>query len=349
MINNIDSNISSSKRVEYYDVCKGIAAFCVILQHFININHTYLQENILFSILQYFHMPVFFFISGYFGKSSIKNKSFKILLKEKFRRLVIPFFSWSALSICLKCLLLLKNGEFMFRTCLFQIVKVIIYAESVWYFIAAFFCFILAKLMFIITKENRFLIFIGCIIIMLIPVKINFLVIYKIQELFIFFILGIFISNTLIDSIRNFSKRHFLSVFMVGCVLLIPLSKAYYVSVDSWIYFIIIQVIFDLCGLLFVTTIISEIVGRISILKNIMNNFGKHSMELYCIHMPFLQLTPINLILKIRGTAPYIHYLYYILYAYAVAIFCWGISVAFLNKIKIYRMLLLGERLEKHV
>ena len=36
MINNIDSNISSSKRVEYYDVCKGIAAFCVILQHFIN-------------------------------------------------------------------------------------------------------------------------------------------------------------------------------------------------------------------------------------------------------------------------------------------------------------------------
>lgn len=348
MIRKLDSDIVLEQRIEYYDICKGIAAFCVILQHFVGLNQAYMKENILFSILQYFHMPVFFFISGYFGKSSIQNQSFKRIFVDKFWRLLVPFFAWSALALSLKYMELWRNGNFTLKNGLIQIVKVIIYAESVWYFIAIFYCFIFIKLLFIMTKQNTFLIIITCVVVISIPIKINFFVIYKIQELFIFFVLGIFTDDRLITKIRNFFNKYFLFFFVIGSSILIPLSKAYYIYSENWVHFVIVQIVADFCGLLYIITIIASIIEHVPIFKKVLNNFGKHSMELYCIHMPLLRLVPGALILRIQEMPLYIHYLYYILYAYIVAQFCWWISVNFLNKFKIYRILMLGEGVRKH-
>lgn len=86
--NNLQKN---SIRIEWIDSLKGIGIFLVVLGHAT-------IDNKAFSYIFSFHMPLFFFISGYLFDFN-KYKSFKKFAKTKFKSILWPYIIFSIISI----------------------------------------------------------------------------------------------------------------------------------------------------------------------------------------------------------------------------------------------------------
>lgn len=84
-------------RIIYIDRLKGFGIFLVVLGHLIQSNVTDGVGNNLFNIIYSFHMPFFFFLSGYVALKIIKIISLKeipFFIKNKAISLLIPMLSW---------------------------------------------------------------------------------------------------------------------------------------------------------------------------------------------------------------------------------------------------------------
>lgn len=62
-------------RILYLDYTRGFAILLVIIGHLIQFNFQSGVNNRLFDIIYSFHMPLFFFISGYARSINSKNSS----------------------------------------------------------------------------------------------------------------------------------------------------------------------------------------------------------------------------------------------------------------------------------
>ncbi|MGN1245821.1 MAG: acyltransferase family protein [Muribaculaceae bacterium] len=84
------------QRIEYFDLLKGMAIFLVVMGHVITMCIRGIDAAFLFKLIGQVHMPVFFFISGYF---TYKDSFAPPALKKRFIQLIVPFFVVSALWI----------------------------------------------------------------------------------------------------------------------------------------------------------------------------------------------------------------------------------------------------------
>ena len=74
-----------SKRIEYLDIAKGIGILLVVLGH----NDFEVISPFIQRMIYSFHMPLFFFLSGYFLNASIPFLDF---FKKRFHALMKPYF-----------------------------------------------------------------------------------------------------------------------------------------------------------------------------------------------------------------------------------------------------------------
>lgn len=166
----VNKKIEYSKRIEWIDSLKGIGIIMVVL------GHSGIPENINKYILS-FHMPLFFFISGYL--SNYSKYKFIVFVKKKINTLLKPYFIFSIISYIMWILMekpftnsnvnilkpligilystnvndyMIFNGPLWFLTCLF-IVEIIffiihnllkskikiIFILAIMYFISEFF------------------------------------------------------------------------------------------------------------------------------------------------------------------------------------------------------------------
>lgn len=77
-----------TKRLTYIDIARGIAIICIVLGHLGNAT----INKIVFT----FHVPIFFFITGYFTTDKLPIKNF---IHNKFKTLIIPY-------ICTCCIII---------------------------------------------------------------------------------------------------------------------------------------------------------------------------------------------------------------------------------------------------
>ena len=68
------------KRIQYIDVARGIATICIVLGHLSILS----IKRFVFT----FHVPIFFFITGYFMRIGDSEISF---IKKKARSLLVPY------------------------------------------------------------------------------------------------------------------------------------------------------------------------------------------------------------------------------------------------------------------
>ena len=84
---------------EEMNIAKGITAVLVVLGHAIRqTGQTNLVFDILYSVIYSFHMPLFFFISGYVyktGRPAGEN------IKRKLKQLLIPYVGFTLLLYAL--------------------------------------------------------------------------------------------------------------------------------------------------------------------------------------------------------------------------------------------------------
>lgn len=129
-----------NNRLEYIDLCKSFAIFCVLVGHAIqNCGTGEPFDNLLWTIIYAFHMPLFMILSGYFLQNSFKLP-FKTLVSKKFKQLIIPNIS---LYICINLPILLiktKAQGIPFTGYLWD------YYNSAWFLKSLFVCYIISYL-----------------------------------------------------------------------------------------------------------------------------------------------------------------------------------------------------------
>ena len=90
------------KRIDYFDIAKGIGIILMILGH-MSLRNEYLK-NFIYS----FHMPLFFIISGYF----YKKRENKVCIKNILKKLIIPYIITCVAMIAYKVFRLILDGNF---------------------------------------------------------------------------------------------------------------------------------------------------------------------------------------------------------------------------------------------
>jgi polysaccharide biosynthesis protein PslL len=101
-----------SKRIEYIDIARGIGILLVVLGH----NDFGYISPFAYQVIYSFHMPLFFFLSGYFINTSIGFGDFAI---KRFNALLKPYF----FTIFLIYFVSISFGKMGFQTALGRIIK----------------------------------------------------------------------------------------------------------------------------------------------------------------------------------------------------------------------------------
>jgi fucose 4-O-acetylase-like acetyltransferase len=88
----------STPRLEYVDFLKAFTIFCVLWGHVIQqldngLDWFHCTQNPVFAFIYSFHMPLFFMVSGFFFKSSLRL-NLAGFLGKKGRQLMVPWFVW---------------------------------------------------------------------------------------------------------------------------------------------------------------------------------------------------------------------------------------------------------------
>lgn len=88
------------QRLHHFDVIKGIAILLVVMGHVMIMGIHQIDRAFLFKLISRIHMPLFFFISGYFCyKTTTDGKIIIPNIISKAKQLLIPFFCVSTLWI----------------------------------------------------------------------------------------------------------------------------------------------------------------------------------------------------------------------------------------------------------
>ena len=83
-----------NKRINYIDIARGLAIIFIVFSHAIGES---LHCKVLFKFLFSFHVVLFFVLSGY--TFNLKEKNPFKFIKNKFLRIMIPYFIWALLFL----------------------------------------------------------------------------------------------------------------------------------------------------------------------------------------------------------------------------------------------------------
>ena len=91
---------SAKPRLYHFDIIKGVAIFLVVMGHVLTMCVRSIDRATVFKIIGQIHMPLFFFISGWFtyrlaGDGRVKMPS----IKPRAKQLLLPMLVVSALWI----------------------------------------------------------------------------------------------------------------------------------------------------------------------------------------------------------------------------------------------------------
>lgn len=84
-------------RIPYIDSCRGFVILLVVVGHVVQCLYRpkEFDNDVLFRVIYAFHMPFFFFLSGYVSKSDIKFSNELIhVAKKRILQLILPFCLW---------------------------------------------------------------------------------------------------------------------------------------------------------------------------------------------------------------------------------------------------------------
>lgn len=332
------------ERLHYIDQLKGIAIFLVVIGHIIQMNSKDFENNVLFSIIYSFHMPLFMFISGYVAfkstKANIFQSYFKFLVK-RVRTLLIPFLSWQLLV-----------NPFFFRdntisNPIFKFLNLVTHLSAGLWFLWFLFLLTLLYSLFLfisnkLNRKNTVLIDVIVLAVTLIPLLlikhlqfvsyINSLILY-----FLFYFLGIFISKfELIKSLISNSI-----VFSISILIFILLCRTYHFGDESGKN-LLIKIILSCSSIISLYNIVKRFKWNPFIDASI-RAWGKNSLIIYVTHfsivsflsygytIPQLEIFPLLL-----GTT---------ITAIIIILFCLGIA-RLVETIPLLDLLLYGRKAE---
>ena len=333
-----------TNRIKFVDIARGLGIILVVFGHAIvpEIRNT---SNIFMNIYKYiyiFHMPLFFFISGYvFEINKEKYSDKKLFIKKKAQNLLIPYLTFSIISyivifLCLNITGLrdiLINAGYKITNIGESTYQILLCSNNIdkhiWFVYALFFVFLFN--IFIKNKSYIYGSIIVCMWIIIQFFEINAYIPSIIEEIIkgiIFFIIGRN-SIEILEKIRKDIKLNTINfvLFIIGCLLLVNYST-YIPKLLSIILRLVIP-IFAIIFIMHLSTLFEKYLKKISSMILYIN---KYVFEIYLMHQPFVVSGVSGIILK------YLNFPY-------IVIICLVTFLGFLIPILIYKFIIAKSKL----
>ncbi len=300
-------------RYDWIDYAKGIAIFLVVYRHaFEGLKRSGLNAsdylgleyaNIMFFS---FRMPLFFIISGMFISSSLAKRGFRLLLSQKAKAILYPYFLWGVFQITLQIIL----SSFVNSDRSFNDYGYLIYAprevDQFWYLYALFnvtilYAFLKAHLRLRHASQLLLGVVMYCLSAYATQNALNVGFVQDVCHYYIFFVIGDIVGVHFRNE-KNTKKIGSIGVllclfplFILGQVYFLysnvqndPLSYQYVERFQPTLFFLIAIV-----GSLFII-VISFVLQRFSMFKWL-RVIGIHSLYIYVMHVVIASATRIVL------------------------------------------------------
>ncbi|MCM1217610.1 MAG: acyltransferase [Lachnospiraceae bacterium] len=324
----------------YADFLKGYAAILVVFGHLMTADAI---EGGVCHIVYCSHMPVFFLVSGYFAVH-IEQSSYREICKQKAVRFLIPFLSWTLVAVAAGNFNRLKNGLSVdiCKIVIKEYLDNILWAKSMWFFLGIFETFILAKFFLDVWGKNKVLAIIFYVGLLCVPIPENLLAINRTRELFAFWWIGFWLKryNIHLQGIDRTLIQKKYRYLVLGSIMLIIILLAFNPDFTVWLDNIFFKLCFELLCLSISLGMICPNLFRLKSVRKCGILVGTYSMECYCIHMMFVKYIVISLPFLREYIS--VSILFDFCKALIIAIICVIISKYALNKVKLYRKIMLG-------
>jgi len=193
-----------NQRTNWVDYGKGIGIILVVYGHLLSSayhagvkvpEHFFALSD---SIVYGFHMPLFFLLSGLFVESSLRKRGIKNYILDKFARIAYPYVIWSLLQVSIEVLF---SDQTQLGATPSDLAAILYRPWGQFWFLYALF---VMHITFAVTskfgKYSTGFIFILAAILYFYPLYIGFAGLYGFSTYFIFFVLGIVLRRTIIDT-----------------------------------------------------------------------------------------------------------------------------------------------------
>lgn len=225
-----DINVKHHKRIEWIDVAKGYGILLVILGH--------LGAGRWDRFIYSFHMPLFFFLSGYIFSA---NKSFKEFLVTKLKTIVVPYFCLGGMLIIFQMIFEKLTGvrEFSFTTLSHTVGDLIVQIRcwDLWY-LTTLFLVNIVFFIFVKTFKKMWIIGLASIVMPIIGFAYYRLggrgLVWNFDVVFFaifFFFIGYFAKNCWHDNLTALLHKNritFISTFLIAITMTYILSELSY-------------------------------------------------------------------------------------------------------------------------
>ena len=268
------------KRESYVDTVKVFAILSVVLGHIASP-----FGKFIFS----WHMPLFFFLSGFFIKIETKSS---IFVQKNFKRLIIPYFIFGFLGLILgitKAGILNRElsyfNEFLglFYYMDYSYLKNH-YGSVLWFLPTLFFGRIIIFLL-IKNVKNYFLIFLVLILLIFTIIKINFLIPFGIDKA-ILSSLWIYVGYLYFNN--KIQKKSITYALLMFCFLFLIFNKIPILDVaNKNLENPLINYIYSLSFIFLIITIFREIYKKLNNfykLNNFFMSWGQETMFIFIVH-----------------------------------------------------------------
>ena len=149
-----------NKRLEFVDALKGVAIFLVIWGHVISQLGGY--PNFTYSIIYSFHMPLFFIISGFFFKSSLKL-TLKDFLSKKSFQLLYPWLLWCIIIAFYQAYIHYMDNETLSRK------VILIFNRWLWFLRDLWLSYIITYIAYKVLKKGYWVAIFSIVFVLLTP------------------------------------------------------------------------------------------------------------------------------------------------------------------------------------
>lgn len=339
----------NESRNQTFDIAKLLAIVLVVWGHILSGDKSLVMECITKC-----HMPIFYFISGYFLYSEICKYDTKELVRKKVFRLFLPYWIWSLLSFLVNSLSIIVHSHTVNMAQLGrEAADIFVYSRSVWFFIELFFANIVFILLISLSERirvSKWILIAGTYAVLVLAAPNELFAFYKFKWLFPFLILGYQTCRTGDERKENGNLYRKLGwLLCIGYVILnmFQLSgggynqQPYIVSFGNMsIRAIGSMILYTASGLIGVAAVF-WVAERLSgtAMKSALADMGRYTIDIYVIHMFLLAFVK-------RFPQPRWNMLRYgltVVYAFAVCWIIYMVSRFLLRKIKLYRYCL-GEK-----
>ena len=273
-----------NQRSDWVDYAKALGIILVVYGHVAKglssagIEAQFKLFETITSVIYSFHMPLFFFVSGFFFYNSLIKRGETKLILRKIDTIVYPYLIWSIFQGIIEIFLSnYTNGNVTYSE-VFSLLW--LPRAQFWFLYVLFIFFSVSTIIFsLFSKKSVILLFLLSIIFYVYPLNFSANLIFRlIKGYFVFFVFGIFCS-------LYFKAERISNIFSFGLLSLGFITSQYIFHIKLELVHSDIGIealLLALVSILFLVSLSSQI--STSIANKTLANIGKLSMAIYILH-----------------------------------------------------------------